>query len=103
MNLGCKPPFWEDRIALFLAYLIDKKQPEHPIRSYTSGFKSGPCGDGIVIDNNSYLLASLLRACKYVRHDRVHHRLLEHRGMMRLLVDKVGDFYENRGQSCIKL
>ena len=83
---------------MFIAYLIDRRQPEVTIRSYTSGIKSVLKKDGIIIDNNSYLLASLLKACKYVERDRVCLRLPIHRGMMRLLVDKVDRFYQDRGQ-----
>ena len=31
IKLDRKPNAWEDRVALFIAYLIDKKQPEQTI------------------------------------------------------------------------
>ena len=64
VKLDKKPEDWVDRITLFVAYLIDRRQPEKTIRSYASGIKRVLHDEGIVIDNKSYLLASLLKACK---------------------------------------
>lgn len=98
IKLDRKPPSWEDRLALFIAYLIGRRQPEQTIRTYTSVIKSVLREDGIVIDDKSYLLASLLKACKYMKRDEIHIRLPIQRGLMRMLVDKVKDYYLGRGQ-----
>ena len=98
IKLDRKPESWEDRIALFVAYLIDRKQPEGTIRSYISGIKSVLKDEGIVIDNNSYMLASLLKACKCIERDTVHITLLIKRGMLRVMIDKLRDYYLNKNQ-----
>ena len=47
IKLDVKPYNWEDRLALFLAYLIDRQQPEQTIQSYVSGIKSVLHDDGV--------------------------------------------------------
>ena len=43
VKLDKKPTAWEHKSALFIAYLINRRQPEQTIRTYTSGIKSTLC------------------------------------------------------------
>ena len=60
-----------DWLSLLLSSWI-QKQPQPTIQSYTSTIKCVLCEDGIVINDNSYLLASLLKACKFTERDEIH-------------------------------
>ena len=85
IKLDYKPNCWEDCIALFVAFLIDNNNPESTIITYTSGIKVVFRDDGVEIDDNSLLLASFLRACKYNSNSQVNMRLPIGHGLLRML------------------
>ena len=70
LKLDIKPTLWEDRLTLFVGYLISKDRKSGTIRSYISAIKSILRDDGHKISEDRYLLTSLIKACKF-RNDRV--------------------------------
>ena len=65
IKLDEKPEEWEDRIALFVGYLISTNKRAATVRSYISAIKTVLKQDGIEISEDKYLLSSLTRACKF--------------------------------------
>ena len=57
-------PTWEEKLALFLACLIEEGKPPGTIMSYKSGIKAVLKDDGIELDDNQLQLAAVLKACK---------------------------------------
>ena len=49
-------------------------------------------------DNSLYLLASLLKASKYIERDVVHTRLPIQCGLLRVIVDRVDNYFNRKSQ-----
>ena len=64
-KLDIKPDNWTDRLPLFVGYLIDKNRRSSTIKSYVSAIKAVLREDGKEIKEDKFLLASLVRACKF--------------------------------------
>ena len=94
IKLDHKPKTWEDRLALFVGYLIECKRKSNTIKSYISAIKSVLSKDGVSINENRFLLSSLTKACK-ITNDRVKTILPIRKGLMQLLLDTVPQLYNN--------
>ena len=66
IQLDLKPETWEERLVLFVGYLVKNDLKSTTIKSYISAIKSVLLDDGIELNENKYLISSLTRACKYV-------------------------------------
>ena len=66
IKLDKKPEFWEDRISLYAAYLVDKGVQSSTLRSYYSAIKSVLKDDGYVVNEDKVLLNTLAKACRLV-------------------------------------
>ena len=97
IRLDTKPNSWEDRIVLFVGYLIQSNHKANTINSYISAIKSVLRDDGVEIKEDRYLQSSLTKACRYIN-DRVKTRLPIQRGMLSLLMDQVKQSYLEQGQ-----
>ena len=85
IKLDSKPSCWEDRLVLFVGYLINMNRQSSTIKSYISAIKSVLRDDGEVINEDTYLLNSLTRAC-CLHKDHVHTRLPIRKSLLLLLV-----------------
>ena len=74
IKLDVKPRSWEDRLILFVGYLVERNKKSQTVRSYVSAIKAVLEEDRIIISVDKFLLASLTKACKY-RNDAIHTRL----------------------------
>ena len=98
IRLDSKPESWEDRVTLFVGYLIEeKKAKSNTIRSYVSAIRSVLMEDGIILSENKFLLSSLTRACRFIN-DKVKTRLPIHKEMMDILALQVEDDFLNLDQ-----
>ena len=95
IRLDVKPQAWEDRVTLFVGYLIqEKKAKSSTIKSYISAIRSVLLEDGIILCENKFLLASLTKACRYIN-DKVRTRLPIHKEMLIVLIRQVeADFLQ---------
>ena len=65
LRLDHIPPVWEDRVALYCAYLIHEcGRKSTTVRSYLSAIKSVLIDDGYNWCKNKLLLSSITKACK---------------------------------------
>ena len=92
IRLDVKPPSLEERLTLFLAYLIDMKKQSCTVKSYISAVKSVLRDDGIILNDQLFQLNSLTKACKLVN-DKVCTRLPIQRGLLRILQKKVVEYF----------
>ena len=98
IKLDKKPSSWEDRVILFVGYLIQEKQAKsQTVRSYVSAIRSVLLEDGATLCENKFLLASLTRACKFVN-DRVRTRLPINKEMLNVLIQEVEHHFMNQNQ-----
>ena len=92
IKLDAKPDSWEDRLILFVDYLVESKFKSTTVQSYISAIKSVLQDDGVTISENQYLLNSLTRACKF-ENDCVRTRLPIQRGLLNLILDKTEELF----------
>ena len=85
IRLDRKPNLWEDRVALYCAYLIDQGSQSQTVKSYVSAIEGVLKDDGYQWNNDRILLSSLTRACKIVN-DKVKTRLPITQGLLELIL-----------------
>ena len=88
IKLDNKPPEWEQRTALFCAYLIDKGNKSATLKSYISAIKMVLKEDGYSWDDNKILFNSLTRACK-LENDTVKCRFPIQRKLLELILFEI--------------
>ena len=79
---------WEDKTALFGAYLVDKGIQSSTLKSYFSAIKFVLKQDGYQWDDSKVLLSSLVRSCKF-ENDKLRIRLPIQKGFLELLLFEV--------------
>ena len=84
-KLDRKPDTWEERITLFVGYLISKGQQSCTIKSYISAIRAVLSWVGEKLDNQELQLQSLMVACK-LRNDRVRKKFPIRKGLVCLLL-----------------
>ena len=95
VKLDEKPKTWEDRLILFVGYLIDKNRKSTTIKSYVSAIKAVLMGDGVELCENKYLISSLTRACR-LKNDTVRKRFPIQKGLLAILLVNVEKLYPNQ-------
>ena len=85
LKLDSKPSAWEDRVALFAAFLVQEGRQSSTIKSYVSAIKYVLQLDGYSWSDNKVLLTTLTRACK-LENDVVKTRLPIHVGLLDTLL-----------------
>ena len=68
LRLDNKPIDWEERLTLFVVYLIEEGHPEGTLTTYASAIKNTLRDDGIILDSDKLHLPSLFKACRSVNH-----------------------------------
>ena len=97
LKLDKKPTTWEDRLSLFVGYLVNNRNKSTMIRSYVSAIKSVLADVDVKITEDSYLLVSLTRACKLIN-NKIHIRLPIYRDMLHIIVTDVQHHMAMKGQ-----
>ena len=87
VRLDVIPDTWEERTALYCAYLVDKGVKSTTLRSYVSGIKGILKGDKHKWkwDDEQVVLSSLIKACK-IMNDKLTVRLPIHEGLLELML-----------------
>ena len=86
LKLDIKPRHWEERLTLFVGYLVDTKKKSTTIRSYISAIKTVLLSENIKLKEDKYLINSLICACKYVN-DVMLPRLSIKKHLLRTILD----------------
>ena len=102
IRLNNKPYNWENRIVLFVGYLIETNKKSQTIKSYISAIHSVLARDGIFLNENKFLLTSLTQACQ-LKDDRVQIKLPIRKGLVQLLVSSVDRLFMDAPQPYLKV
>ena len=94
--------YWEDRTALFGAYLVDKGVQSSTLRSYFSAIKHILKQDGYPWDDNKALLSSLVRGCK-LENDQLKVRLPIQRGLFEMILFELERRFSNNTQPYLEI
>ena len=81
ISLDKKPHVWEDRVSLYVGYLIDKGLQSATIKTYVSAIKRILTDDGYKWNSTHVLLTALTKACRIIN-DRVYTRLAIQCGLL---------------------
>ena len=92
------PALWEDRLPLYIAYLIDNKRKSATIMSYISAIRVVLKDNNISIHDDQFLMALLTRACR-LNNDRIHIRLPIRRSMLQVIINSTIDYYMGHNQA----
>ena len=66
IQLDTRPWMWEDRVTLYMGYLVNKGIQSNTIKSYVSAIKRVLIDDGYAWKDERIMLTSLTRACKLI-------------------------------------
>ena len=97
LKLDVKPDNWEDRLTLYIGYLISKNRKSTTIKSYISAIKAILLEVDVELSENCILLASLMKACKLIN-DQVQAKLPITKGFLNMLIDKVDVVFRGNPQ-----
>ena len=102
LRLDKKPTTWNQRLVLFVAYLIQDNKKSSTVKSYISAIKAVLLMDGHELNPNEYLLNSLTRACR-LNNDRTITRLPIHKGMLGIILQRIQKMYNEANQPYLGL
>ena len=88
IRLDRRPKHWEDRLILFIGFLIQNNKQSSTIRSYVSAIKAVLKINKITIKEDQFLLSSLIRACR-LKNDRLRTCLPIRKTMLVVLLNQV--------------
>ena len=94
--MDVKPINWEDRLTLFVGYLVHGKKRASTIRSYICAIKAVLLDGGIDLNEDKFLLSSLTKACKLVNDQEVRTRRPIHKGILEVILCSVDQHYHNQ-------
>ena len=97
IRLDVKPDTWEERLVLFVGFLVEDSKKSTTIKSYISAIKAVFREDGVEISEDRYLLSSLTKACKY-KNDHVCIRLPISKSILNLILERTFTHYSEIGQ-----
>ena len=92
IKLDIKPETWEERLILFVGYLIDCNKKSTTIKSYISAIRSVLKEDNVEMSENRFLLTSLTRACRYIN-NKVRLRLPISKAMLKIMLDETDKYF----------
>ena len=97
IRLNQKPKSWEDRLLLFVGYLVENNRQSSTIKSYISAIRSVLQDDGVTLNKNKFLLTALTKACK-LTNDHVYNRFPIQKEVLKILLKTTKDYFSNKGQ-----
>ena len=95
IRLDVMPSMWEDRVALYVTYLVNEGYQSSTVKSYISAIKCVLKDDGYEWDDGSVLLSSLTRACRLIN-DKVRTRLPIKCNLLELVLFEVQRIYHDQ-------
>ena len=95
IKLDQKPSSWEDRLTLFVGYIVNKGLKSTTVRSYISAIRAVLMEDGILLNEDKYLLSSLTKACRY-KNNRVLTRFPIQKSLLSILVQQFSEYYDSQ-------
>ena len=97
VRLDVKPNNWEDRLSLFVTYLVHQKYKSQTVKSYISAIRGVLALEKIKLNEDKFLLASLTQACK-LKNDHIRARFPIYRDLLAIIIKKTKDHFETLNQ-----
>ena len=97
IRLDEKPGTWEERLILFVGFLVENNKKASTIKSYVSAVKSVLQGDGVELNVNKCLISSMTKACRFIN-NKVRTRLPIQKGLLMLMLKKTEEYFDKRNQ-----
>ena len=97
VKLDLKPSNWEDRLMLFVGYLVQNNKQSSTVKSYVLAIKAVLKMNGTKIAEDAYLLLSLVRACKLCN-DKIRARLPIHKNVLRIILEMTEMYFLGKNQ-----
>ena len=95
VKLDRKPLTGEDRLVLFVGYLIQSGKKSTTIKCYISAIKAVLANVRVCLNEDRFLLNSLIRACR-IKYDRICTRIPIKKGLLKLIVSSVGNLLDQQ-------
>ena len=95
IRLDRKPKLWEDRLVLFVGHLINCNKKSTTVNCYISAIKAVLAKDGVILNENRYLLNALTRACR-LSDNTVRTRLPIQKGLLHLILKQVARMFDQQ-------
>ena len=92
LKLDVKPKSWDDRITLLVAFLIHTKKKSTTIKSYVSALRATLKSEGICMNHDNAVLATLIKACK-LKNNTIQTRLPIRKGLLGILINSLDKYY----------
>ena len=92
IKLDCKLNNWEDRIVLFVGFLVENGLKSVTVKSYLSAIRAVLLENKIKLNEDLFLLSSLTRACK-LQNDRVLTRLPVQKEFLNLILQTCSEHF----------
>ena len=102
LNLDRKPCNWEDRLTLFVGCLIDDDKQSSTVKSYISAIKAVLAENDIELNENTFLLNSLTRACRLVN-DQIRTRLPICKPMLSAILNQIDKHFTKINQQYLRI
>ena len=95
LRLDDMPNHWEDRVILYIGYLIKENRQSSTIRSYVSALRAILMEAGHELTEDKFLLKALTKACK-LTNDRVRIKIPIKKHMLTELLDKLSEHFSSQ-------
>ena len=97
IHLDKKPESWEQRLILYVTYLIELGRTSATIKSYISAIKAILKMEGIFLNSDVFIFTALVRACRS-KNDFLQIRLPIQKLLLHLILDEVYNSFTKRSQ-----
>ena len=94
LRLDVKPKSWDDRLTLYVAFLIENNRKSSTIKSYVSAIRAVLKRLSIHICKNNEVLATLIRTCR-LKNDVIQTRLPIRRGLLEGLIKSISKCFKS--------
>ena len=102
LRLDRKPTSWEERLVLYVAYLIDAGRKSTTIKCYISAIRAILQDADVHLEENKILLTSLTRACR-IHQDRATMKLPITKSTLYLILQGVHKIFVNPPQPYLEI
>ena len=102
LRLDNKPRNWEDRLTLYIGYLINSNRQSAMVKSYISAIKSVLQENNIEIHENQFLMSALMCTCR-LNNDVLITRLPIGKGLLEMVLKEMYNRYLDIGQKYLAI
>ena len=95
LRLDWKPPTWEERLTLFIGFMVDNNRKSVTVKSYISAIKAVLDISRHPINEDQSTLNALTRACR-LRNDKLTMKFPIKKGLLTLLIKELSIIFESQ-------